>query len=97
MPPLGQPAVVALVPVNDVARRYLRHDVYICDRALRGQLWLRATHVGWSDGGRIAVIRPVTRRWLIGSAAAHPSTGLHKAAGVLAESGVDRNWTGHSC
>lgn len=68
--PVGLPDTVAFISVNDLGRRYLRHDVYIGDAQLRDQIRLRATHLGWSDNGRIEVVRPITQRWRIGSAAA---------------------------
>lgn len=62
--PIGLADTVALVPVNnDLGRRYLRHDVYIRDAELHGQIRLRATHLGWSDNGRIEMVRPIIQRW----------------------------------
>ena len=94
VPPVGLPPVVALVPVNSTARRYLVLAVYLRDTGLRGQLRLRATHIGWSDNGRIEVVRPITGRWLIGSAGALPNVGLSTGAAVMAQPDVHRNWPG---
>jgi hypothetical protein len=67
--------MVALIPLReDLGRHCLeRYDVYIHDAELRYQIRLRATHIGWSDSGRIEMIRPVTQRWRIGSGAAVPA------------------------
>jgi hypothetical protein len=67
--------MVALIPLSEeLARRYLdRCDVYIHDAGLRYQIRLRATHAGLPGlpgSGRIEVIRPITRRWRVGSGAA---------------------------
>src|SRR6266704_5461454 len=84
VPSVGLPATVALVPVGEVARRYLVHGAYLRDAGLRGQMRLRATHLGWSDGGKIEEVRPITRRWRLGSAAALGSTGIAGHARIAA-------------
>jgi len=95
VPPLGLPDTVALVPMSDdLGRRYLRHDVYIRDAGLHGQIRLRATHLGWSDNGRIEVVRPITRRWRIGSAAAIGLTTVVNAASIAAEPDLTATWPG---
>lgn len=96
IPPLGLPDMVALIPLSDdLGRRYLeRHGVYIHDAALRYQIRLRATHIGWSDNGRIEVIRPVARRWRIGSGAAVPPLRIPSAAAVAWEPGLLTTWPG---
>lgn len=97
VPPAGLPDTVALVPVSDaLARRYLRHDVYIRDAALHGQIRLRATHLGWSDGGRIETVRPITRRWRIGSGAAIRQLPLPNSAVIAAEPDVLTAWPGQA-
>jgi hypothetical protein len=94
VPPLGLPATVALVPMNSLGRRYLRHDVYLRDASLHGQLRLRATHLGWSEDGRVVAVRPIERRWRIGSAQAIPITGVPNQAAIVAESDVHTAWPG---
>jgi hypothetical protein len=92
--PVGLPDTVALVPVNDLGRRYLRHDVYIRDAQLRDQLRLRTTHIGWSDNGRIEVVRPITQRWRIGSAAAIPSLPITNVSAITSEPDLQSVWRG---
>ena len=93
--PVGLPGTVAFVPVNDaLGRRYLAHGVYLRDARLRGQIRLRATHLGWSDGGRIEVVRPITRRWRIGSAAAITATTVVNAAAIRSEPDLEDAWPG---
>jgi hypothetical protein len=96
VPPAGLGIdTVALVPVSDaLARRYLRHDVYVRDAALRGQIRLCATHLGWSDNGRIEAVRPIIRRWRIGSGAAVPKLPLRKGPAAAAEPDVLTAWPG---
>jgi hypothetical protein len=95
VPPAGLPDTVALVPVSDsLARRYLVHDVYIRDAALHGQIRLRATHLGWSDGGRIETVRPITRRWRVGSGAAIRQLPLPNSAAIAAEPDLLTAWPG---
>ena len=95
IPPVGLPDTVALVPVSDeLARRYLVHGVYIRDAQLKGQIRLRATHLGWSDNALIEVARPITRRWRIGSAAAIPGTGVANASAIASEPDLMVNWPG---
>jgi hypothetical protein len=94
VPPLRLPDTVALVPMGEVGRRYLHHDVYIRDARLRGQIRLRATHVGWSDGGQIETVRPITQRWRIGSAAAIGSTIVASRPAITAEPDLVDNWPG---
>jgi hypothetical protein len=93
IPLFGLPPVVALVPVSEVARRYLAHGVYLRDSRLRGQLRLRATHLGWSDEGTVQVVRPIKRRWRIGSYKAIKTLGLATEAAVRGEPDVD-TWSG---
>jgi hypothetical protein len=94
IPPLGLPDMVALIPLSDdLGRRYLEHHgVYIHDAGLRYQIRLRATHIGWSDNGRIEVIRPVARRWRIGSGAAVAA--IPSAAAAASEPGLLTTWPG---
>lgn len=92
--PVGLPATVALVPVNDLGRRYFTHDVYIRDAQLRDQIRLRATHLGWSDNGRIEVVRPIARRWRIGSAAAIPALPIANASAIASEPDLQSTWRG---
>ncbi|MFC9251760.1 hypothetical protein [Amycolatopsis thailandensis] len=94
VPSLGLPDTVALVPMGELGRRYLRHDVYIRDARLRGQIRLRATHLGWSDGGRIENVRPITQRWRIGSAAAIDSTTVASWPAITAEPDLIDHWPG---
>jgi hypothetical protein len=95
VPPVGLPDTVAFVPMNDaLGRRYLRHGVYIRDAQLHGQIRLRATHLGWSDNGRIEVVRPITRRWRIGSAAAIAATTVANAASITSEPDLTATWPG---
>ena len=91
---LGLADTVALVPMGEVGRRYLRHGVYIRDMQLRGQMRLRATHLGWSDHGEVTFVRPVTRRWRIGSAAAIPATGVANLSAITSELDLLDNWAG---
>lgn len=94
IPPLGLPDMVALIPLSeDLGRRYLeRYDIYIHDAGLRYQIRLRATHIGWSDSGRIEVIRPITRRWRVGSGAAVPALPLASATAIASEPDLQREW-----
>jgi hypothetical protein len=93
--PIGLADTVAFVPMNDVlGRRYLRHGVYIRDAQLHGQIRLRATHLGWSDNGRIEVVRPITRRWRIGSAAAIAASTVANAASIASEPDLNATWPG---
>jgi hypothetical protein len=92
--PLGLPDTVALIPLNDLGRRYLRHAVYIHDAALRYQIRLRATHIGWSENGRIEVVRPITRRWRIGSGAAVPALPIASAPAIASEPDLQSTWPG---
>jgi hypothetical protein len=92
--PLGLPDTVALVPMGEIGRRYLRHHVYIRDAQLRGQIRLRATHLGWSDGGQIEIVRPITQRWRIGSAAALPATTITNLPAIASEPDLNSNWPG---
>ncbi len=92
--PVGLPDTVALVPVNDLGRRYLRRDVYIRDAQLRDQIRLRATHLGWSANGRIEVVRPITQRWRIGSAAAIPALPIANASAIASEPDLQGIWKG---
>ena len=94
VPPLGLADTVALVPMGEIGRRYLRHDVYIRDEHLLGQIRLRATHLGWSDSGRVEVVRPITQRWRIGSAAAIPATTVTNLSAITAEPDLNDNWPG---
>jgi hypothetical protein len=94
VPPLGLPGTVALVPVGEVGRRYLRHDVYLRDAGLRGQVRLRATHLGWSDNGRIETVRPITQRWRIGSAAAIDPAVTARHPALASEPDLSSNWPG---
>lgn len=94
IPPAGLDDVVVLVPLGEVGRRYLRHDVYLRDAELHQQIRLSATHFGFSDNGVIAVIRPITARWRIGSAAAISVTGVKNAAAICAEADVSEQWPG---
>jgi hypothetical protein len=92
--PVGLPDTVALVPVNDLGRRYLTHNVYIRDAQLRDQIRLRATHLGWSDNARIEVIRPIMQRWRIGSAAAIPALPIANTAAIASEPDLQSAWQG---
>jgi hypothetical protein len=92
--PLSGSDTVALVPVNDLGRRYLRHNVYIRDAQLRDQIRLRTTHLGWSDAGRIEVVRPITQRWRIGSAAAIPALPIANASAIASEPDLQDVWRG---
>ena len=96
IPPLGLPDMVALIPLSDdLGRRYLqRHDVYIHDAGLRYQIRLRATHIGWSDSGRIEMIRPITQRWRIGSGAAVPALPIANATAIASEPDLLTAWKG---
>lgn len=94
VPSVGLPDTVALVPVGEVARRYLFHGAYLRDAGLRGQMRLRATHLGWSDGGRIEKVRPINRRWRLGSAGALGSTGIAGQAQIAAEPDFAEQWPG---
>jgi hypothetical protein len=91
--PIGMADTVALVPMGELGRRYLRHDVYIRDAQLRGQIRLRATHLGWSDEGRIKVARPFIQRWRIGSSAAIPSTTVADLLAIMSEPDLSE-WPG---
>lgn len=93
--PIGLADTVAFVPMNDaLGRRYLHHDVYIRDAQLHGQVRLRATHLGWSDNGRIEVVRPITQRWRIGSAAAIAATTVANVASITSEPDLRATWPG---
>lgn len=86
--------VVALVPMGELGRSYLDYGVYIRDAQLRGQIRLRATHLGWSDAGKIEIIRPINQRWRIGSAAGIASTTANNVAALLAQPNLHKNWPG---
>jgi hypothetical protein len=92
--PLGLPDAVALVPLNELGRRYLNHDVYLRDAGLHGQIRLRATHLGYSYDGSVQAVRPINRRWRIGSAAAIQGTGVANSGDILAESDLFDSWPG---
>lgn len=92
--PVGLADTVALVPMGEIGRRYLHHEVYVRDAHLRGQIRLRATHLGWSDGGRIEIVRPITQRWRVGSAAAIPATTVTHLPAITAEPDLNGNWQG---
>lgn len=99
IPPLGLPDMVALIPLSeDLGRRYLdRYDVYIHDAGLRYQIRLRATHAGLPGlpgSGRIEVIRPITRRWRVGSGAAIPALPVASAAAIASEPDLLTAWRG---
>ncbi len=95
--PVGLPDTAALVPMNDeLGRRYLHHDVYIHLGKLSRQIRLRATHLGWSDNGRIEVIRPITQRWRIGSGAAIATLPVANAAAITSEPDVKSTWDSES-
>lgn len=95
--PTGLANTVALVPMSDtLGRRYLRHDVYIHLGQLSRQIRLRATHLGWSDNGRIEVIRPITQRWRIGSAAAIVTTPVANVASIMSEPDLEDTWHSES-
>jgi hypothetical protein len=86
---------VALVPINDgIGRRYLRHGIYIRDAQLQCQIRLHATHLGWSDNGRIEVVRPITQRWRIGPAAAIPTIKIANASSIASEPDLKAIWPG---
>jgi hypothetical protein len=88
--------MVALIPLReDLGRHCLeRYDVYIHDAELRYQIRLRATHIGWSDSGRIEMIRPVTQRWRIGSGAAVPALPIASATAIASEPDLLNTWKG---
>jgi hypothetical protein len=90
----GLADTVALVPMGQLGRRYLTHEVYLRDAGLHVQLRLRATHLGWSEGSQIAVVRPISRRWRLGSAAAIAATRAAHCAEILAEPAVHHDWPG---
>ncbi|SEP54548.1 hypothetical protein [Amycolatopsis saalfeldensis] len=88
----GLADTVALVPMGQLGRRYLTYDVYLRNAGLHVQLRLRATHLGWSENGQIAVVRPITRRWQLGSAAAIATARVTHCAKILAEPDVHHAW-----
>lgn len=92
--PIGLPDAVALVSMNELGRRYLDHGVYIRDAELKVQVRLRATHLGYSKDGKVEAVRPISRRWRIGSAAAIPTTGVANLVALMAEPDVDSSWPG---
>lgn len=92
-PTAAHPQIAALVAVSEIALRYARHGIYLRDTTLRLPVHLRATHIGWSQEGRVSQIRPITRRWRIGSYQAIPATGVVNAATIMAEADVS-DWGG---
>lgn len=88
--------IVALVPMGDLGRRYLILDVYLRAATLRQQVRIGATYLGWSDQGKIKVVRRITRRWRIGSAAAIASTTINNGAAILAQADVHTEWPGEA-
>lgn len=95
--PIGLPDTAALVPMNDeLGRRYLRHDAYIHLGKLSRQIRLRATHLGWSDNGRVEVIRPITQRWRIGSGTAIATIPIANAAAITSEPDLTITWDSES-
>jgi hypothetical protein len=95
-PPPSTHDIVALVPMGDLGRRYLTLDVYLRAATLRQQVRIGATYLGWSDQGKIKVVRRITRRWRIGSAAAIASTTINNGAAILAQADVHHEWPGEA-
>ena len=91
--PIGMADTVALVPMGELGRRYLRHAVYIRDAQLRGQIRLRATHLGGPTMGGLRSPGPSTQRWRIGSSAAIPSTTLANLSAIMSEPDLSE-WPG---
>lgn len=85
-------AVVAVVPSEDLARRYLSLGAYLRARSLRTQIRLTASYLATDTDGRIEEIYPITRRLRLGSVAALAGVGGPIAAAVHAESGALETW-----
>lgn len=83
---------VCLVPMGEVGRRYLSHNVYLRDYALKGQIRLRSTHLGYSDDGFIKTVRPILRRIRLGSGGAIAGAGVVNSAAIQLEPDFGTSW-----
>lgn len=88
---VGPPGYLTAVPLDDLGRRYLRHNVYIRSTKLGGQFRPDTTHLGYSVSGHLVAV-PILRWWLIGSYQAIPSTGVARLAAIMAEPDLHDNW-----